>query len=302
MRFVSPSACPRSPQQLRWPGLPHPTACVLRFSRPPDAFDPPRACRPCFMPDPLMGFRPSELCSCRVAVRRLRRRSPPDVGPRSLPSRPPTSRPPPKWQGLDRRSLTPAPPASARRRPPAPEPPPTAGHRSGRPLAVRPSALRRSTPFPGAGPSASRRSTTFPGARPSALRRSASLPGVPAAPPGSEEPFVATASTRLAGAGTPMRPDARRPARRRPEGLRLARLMPAPSARRSPGRTHRPPLRLPKDAAGSNGAARRSPEAEAPGGPRERWRWPRELPRLQGFDPRGNPPHTYRRFRPARSA
>jgi hypothetical protein len=42
---------------------------------------PPRACRPCFMPDPLMGLRPSELCSRRVAVRRLRRRSPPGVGP-----------------------------------------------------------------------------------------------------------------------------------------------------------------------------------------------------------------------------
>jgi hypothetical protein len=39
-------------------------------------FDPPRACWPCFMPDPLMGFCPSELCSPRRAVRRLRRRSP----------------------------------------------------------------------------------------------------------------------------------------------------------------------------------------------------------------------------------
>jgi hypothetical protein len=41
---------------------------------------PPRACRPCFMPDPLMGLCPSELCSFRVAVRRLRRRSPLAVG------------------------------------------------------------------------------------------------------------------------------------------------------------------------------------------------------------------------------
>jgi hypothetical protein len=39
------------------------------------------------MPDPLLGLNPSELCSYRVAVRRLRRRSPHDVGPRSLPSR-----------------------------------------------------------------------------------------------------------------------------------------------------------------------------------------------------------------------
>jgi hypothetical protein len=37
---------------------------------------PPRACRPCFMPDPLMGLCPSELSSSRAAVRRLRRRSP----------------------------------------------------------------------------------------------------------------------------------------------------------------------------------------------------------------------------------
>jgi hypothetical protein len=49
---------------------------------------PPRACRPCFMPDPLMGLRPSELFSCRVAVRRLRRRSPLDVGSTRTPSRP----------------------------------------------------------------------------------------------------------------------------------------------------------------------------------------------------------------------
>ena len=41
---------------------------------------PPRACRPCFMPDPLMGFCPPKLCSSRAAVRRLRRRSPLAVG------------------------------------------------------------------------------------------------------------------------------------------------------------------------------------------------------------------------------
>lgn len=39
------------------------------------------------MPDPLLGLNPSEPCSYRLAVRRLRRRSPLDVGPRSLPSR-----------------------------------------------------------------------------------------------------------------------------------------------------------------------------------------------------------------------
>ena len=52
-------------------------------------FSPPRACRPCFMPDPLMGLYPSEPCSLRVAARRLRRRSPPDVS--THPGTPPSS-------------------------------------------------------------------------------------------------------------------------------------------------------------------------------------------------------------------
>jgi hypothetical protein len=43
-------------------------------------------------------------------------------------------------------------------------------------------------------------------------------------------------------------------------------------------------------------------EAEAPFEPNERSRWPRELPHLQGFDPRGDPPLTCRLFRPARGA
>ena len=44
------------------------------------------------------------------------------------------------------------------------------------------------------------------------------------------------------------------------------------------------------------------PGAEAPFEPNERLRWPRELPHLQGFDPRGDPPLTCRLFRPARGA
>jgi hypothetical protein len=52
--------------------------------------DPPRACRPCFMPDPLLGLRPPELCSSRAAVRRFRRLSPLDVG--TSPSSPPHRR------------------------------------------------------------------------------------------------------------------------------------------------------------------------------------------------------------------
>jgi hypothetical protein len=42
-------------------------------------FRPPCACRPCFMPNPLMGLHPSELSSSRAAVRRLQRQCPLDV-------------------------------------------------------------------------------------------------------------------------------------------------------------------------------------------------------------------------------
>jgi hypothetical protein len=85
----SPSACPRSRQQHRgWVCLTRPLA-PTGFRNLSTRFDPPRACRPCFMPDPLMGLHPSELCSHHVAVRRLRRRSPLGVGPCSSPSRHP---------------------------------------------------------------------------------------------------------------------------------------------------------------------------------------------------------------------
>jgi hypothetical protein len=68
-----------SPVRLR----PQVISTSRRFSYPP------RACRPCFMPDPLMGLHPSEPFSHRVAVRRLRRRSPHGVGPCSSPSQRP---------------------------------------------------------------------------------------------------------------------------------------------------------------------------------------------------------------------
>jgi hypothetical protein len=51
LRFSSPSASPRTRQQLWWPGLPRPTACVLRFSRPLDAF---------------IRREPAGLVSCRI--------------------------------------------------------------------------------------------------------------------------------------------------------------------------------------------------------------------------------------------
>jgi hypothetical protein len=61
-------------------------------------FHPPRACRPCFMPDPLMGLRPSELCSSHAAVHRLRRPSPHDVRQQS------STLPPLRNDGRNRRT------------------------------------------------------------------------------------------------------------------------------------------------------------------------------------------------------
>jgi hypothetical protein len=56
------------------PGLPRPVTCAFGLSRPLDAFIRPAPPRPCFMPDPLLGFIPSELCSSRTAVRPSSRR------------------------------------------------------------------------------------------------------------------------------------------------------------------------------------------------------------------------------------
>jgi hypothetical protein len=80
----SPSASPRTRQQHDDPGLPHPTHLRPQVFSTSRRFHLPRACRPCFVPDPLVGLHPPELCSSRAAVRRLRRRSPLVVGrPRS---------------------------------------------------------------------------------------------------------------------------------------------------------------------------------------------------------------------------
>jgi hypothetical protein len=51
MRFFAPSASLRTWQQPLWTGLPHPTACVLRFSQPLDA---------------LIRQAPTGLVSCRI--------------------------------------------------------------------------------------------------------------------------------------------------------------------------------------------------------------------------------------------
>jgi hypothetical protein len=82
---------------------PHTAAAILTGFASPDRlrpqvfttsrrFHPPCACRPCFMPVPLMGLRPSELFYSREAVRRLRRLCPPGVGLASSSSGPCSSR------------------------------------------------------------------------------------------------------------------------------------------------------------------------------------------------------------------
>jgi hypothetical protein len=80
MRFLSPTACPRTGQRHEVAGFASPDRLHLQVFSTSWRFHPPRACRPYFVPDPLMGFRPPELCSSRAAVRRLRRRYPHAVG------------------------------------------------------------------------------------------------------------------------------------------------------------------------------------------------------------------------------
>jgi hypothetical protein len=109
---VSPLAAAASLTGLSTPDRLRPQV----FSTSRRLLNPPRACRPCFMPDPLMGLHPSELCSCRVAVRCLQRRSPLDVGPCSPPSRPSLTSRPPKWMRCSRRLRPSASAEPARRR------------------------------------------------------------------------------------------------------------------------------------------------------------------------------------------
>jgi hypothetical protein len=57
-------------------GLASPVRLRLQVFSTSWRFHPPRAWWPCFVPHPLMGLCPSEPCSSRAAVRRLRRRCP----------------------------------------------------------------------------------------------------------------------------------------------------------------------------------------------------------------------------------
>jgi hypothetical protein len=224
--------------------------------------DPPRACRPCFMPDPLMGFRPSEPCSRRVAVRRLRRRSPPGVGPCS---------PPPRDLAADRACARPKPrrsPDSSHRSAGAEAPP----DETRCPLRAHPKvyAIRASADLHGPeGPWRSTVRSPVPGPKTEAGSSD------PARLSPRPKPRRNTVGCRpLAGKGRPKAPFAhpRALSRARPKSLSLEHL-----------RSVRP---------------RPKPRIE----PNERSRWPRVLPRLQGFAPRDDPPLVYRLIRPVHSA
>jgi hypothetical protein len=73
LRSPAPSASPRTGQRLFLARLASPDRLRLQVFSTSWRLHPPRAWWPCFMPHPLMGLRPSELCSSRAAVRRLRR-------------------------------------------------------------------------------------------------------------------------------------------------------------------------------------------------------------------------------------
>ena len=83
LEVPSPSASPRSGQRHELNGLASATRLRLQVFSTSWRVHPPRAWRPCCMPHPLMGLHPSELCSSRAAVRRLRRPYPRDVLPPS---------------------------------------------------------------------------------------------------------------------------------------------------------------------------------------------------------------------------
>jgi hypothetical protein len=74
--FFPYSVSPHRTAALGLAGFASPDRLRLQVFSTSWRFDPPRACWPCFMPDPLMGLCPSELCSSRAAARRLRRRCP----------------------------------------------------------------------------------------------------------------------------------------------------------------------------------------------------------------------------------
>ena len=268
MRFFAPSASPRS-QQHHMDGFASPGRLRPQVFSTSRRVDPPRACRPCFMPDPLMGLHPPELFSYRLAVRRLRRRSPPDVGSTRMPSRP--------------------------------SQPELFGYRStfAAERAVLPSHRRSAVWDDQLRHSSQRQASRIPGARDVLLRRNRNHGGVertvlllprPEGLMGTERSRPAPSATRRSRRNRISRPSSsedRSPLRNPPK----ARIL------RTPPRTE-----ILTDALEGPYPRRMPPEAETSAGPNVRSRRPREHRRLQGFDPRGNPPLTLRLFRPGHGA
>jgi len=76
LRFRPLQRFPRPEQRHELVGLASPDRLHLQVLATSWRLHPPRACRPCFMPDPLLGFCPPELSSSCAAVRCLQRLSP----------------------------------------------------------------------------------------------------------------------------------------------------------------------------------------------------------------------------------
>jgi hypothetical protein len=101
MRFLSPTASPRSGQRLCWPGLPHPTACASRFSQPLDAFIRPEpgglvSCRIRSWGCALQSFPPPVqpyAVSGALPLLTFKRARPPLHQPRTRPPKRPTTKP-----------------------------------------------------------------------------------------------------------------------------------------------------------------------------------------------------------------
>jgi hypothetical protein len=301
---------------------------MLRFASPqrlrPQVFstsrrlDPPRACWPCFMPDPLMGFCPSELCSPRRAVRRLRRRSPHDVGR----TRKTHHRPSRRAEALrgDRaaglfldRNRSPK-PTNTPRKPPS-------GRAEARPWEeCVGSGSRASAETPSRRPSPSRslgrrRSGGLRGQRRAQRVRAAAEATIRALFANSERPRGRRSDPsfehRLAMPGCPVRRDAGDTERKTRQRTPRAEAREAHRNRRTPPQTRRsgraPSCSIPSSIriAEANRASlgtTRSPSAGRSRRPRCGPGWAREHPRLQGMSPREDPLSCRRLFRPATGA
>jgi len=98
LRSLPLQRLPAMGQRHEWAGCSTTrSACVFGFSQPLDAFIRPTACRSCFIPDPLLGLRPSEHFPFAQPCAVIRRRCPPVV---ALPFLTRPSRRPPRASTL----------------------------------------------------------------------------------------------------------------------------------------------------------------------------------------------------------